>query len=595
MSLTRAVSMTHQTEILAWTLSYRLITIRPINRRHSGAKSNVPCLAESCGMIKYLLLILFVANHITCSLAWSWTTHQSPPDLASAPRVAEDVLLNSFDAELSQAGIDGLLSNKDVLQSYQQKPDCFQNAISLVKARCEESRMDEQERIQAAIGMTMCELATARHYLPPMECAAYVRAGHKASSPTPKGQARCVDALSRSAQFWSSYSGYLREIPQLCFTFRRWIDIDTAKDIYRNITEEKAFFVRFLIEREKASKTTQDLWGILAEEMRNMLEALRLASNGLKDTSDILTMTNFNSSQSLLMEVQSAIHEIEDRDRVNHEEIMTKFYSMLERVERDHSDHLLGFLPAIQSSITYELSTAFALIKDESLRNRDAAAHVERRMGLLESGLSALQNSLEQLTGVMDESSKLLEGSLMQARSASVIQGETMASMAHLMEGVHLLSQTTHAELASINRTASALKESLIQAPSSEWLKAVVVTMLQHFPGMPLLNFAMDSRTLQLVSRMVYVLWHGTRFFASLLVSAFILIGARGRPPFGPRAAPGDREAGAQAGATTWETDVKPPINRSTRPRTRLPRRSVRSRYSRIPDRLCRPSEDSWL
>ncbi|KAF8438835.1 hypothetical protein L210DRAFT_2229445 [Boletus edulis BED1] len=211
----------------------------------------------------------------------------------------------------------------------------------------------------------------------------------------------------------------------------------------------------------------------------------------------------------------------------------------------------------------------------------------------------------------MDESSKLLEGSLMQARSASVIQGETMASMAHLMEGVHLLSQTTHAELASINRTASALKESLIQAPSSEWLKAVVVTMLQHFPGlcvsiflrfpgtslrgigMPLLNFAMDSRTLQLVSRMVYVLWHGTRFFASLLVVTETAL--EGRPPFGPRAAPGDREAGAQAGATTWETDVKPPINRSTRPRTRLPRRSVRSRYSRIPDRLCRPSEDSWL
>ncbi|KAG6379855.1 hypothetical protein JVT61DRAFT_10415 [Boletus reticuloceps] len=204
-----------------------------------------------------------------------------------------------------------------------------------------------------------------------------------------------------------------------------------------------------------------------------------------------------------------------------------------------------------------------------------------------------------------------------------------MASMAHLMEAVHLLSQTTHAELASINRTASALKESLNQAPSSEWLKDVVVTLLQHFPGlcvsiflrfpgtslrgigMPLLNFAMDSRSLQLVSRMVYVLWHGTRFFVSLLVvtetaleyastdlfvqSAFILISARGRPPFGPRAVPGDREAGAQAGAATWETDVKPPINGSTRPRTRLPRRSVRSRYSRIPDRLCRPSEDSWL
>jgi hypothetical protein len=49
-----------------------------------------------------------------------------------------------------------------------------------------------------------------------------------------------VSALSRSAQFWSSYSGYLREIrepdhfyvmllmlpsAQLCFAFRRWMEI----------------------------------------------------------------------------------------------------------------------------------------------------------------------------------------------------------------------------------------------------------------------------------------------------------------------------------------------------------------------------------
>lgn len=83
----------------------------------------------------------------------------------------------------------------------------------------------------------------------------------------------------------------------------------------------------------------------------------------------------------------------------------------------------------------------------------------------------------------MDESSKLLEASLVQARSAQVIQDDMMVSMAHLVETVHLLSQTTHAEIASINRTAFALKESLNRAPSSEWLKAVLVSLLQHFPG----------------------------------------------------------------------------------------------------------------
>jgi hypothetical protein len=101
----------------------------------------------------------------------------------------------------------------------------------------------------------------------------------------------------------------------------------------------------------------------------------------------------------------------------------------------------------------------------------------------LSSRGDVLFQSLEQLVGVMDESSRLLEASLVQARSAQVIQGDTMGSMAHLVETVHLLTQTTHAEIVSINQTASALKESL-NHPGSEWLKAVLVSLLQHLPGL---------------------------------------------------------------------------------------------------------------
>lgn len=73
--------------------------------------------------------------------------------------------------------------------------------------------MDEQERIQAAISMTLCELATARHYAPPLECAAFSKGQQR--PPDSFAQSACVEALSRSAQFWSSYSGYLRELRKL--------------------------------------------------------------------------------------------------------------------------------------------------------------------------------------------------------------------------------------------------------------------------------------------------------------------------------------------------------------------------------------------
>ncbi|KAI5990736.1 hypothetical protein EDD15DRAFT_2278638 [Pisolithus albus] len=125
--------------------------------------------------------------------------------------------------ELSDPELDTLFSGKNVLGSYHRKADCFQDAMARVKTRCEESHMDEQERIQAAISMTLCELATARHYAPPMECAAFSKG--QQNHPSGHAQAACVEALSRSAQFWSSYSGYLRELPQLCFAFRRWLDV----------------------------------------------------------------------------------------------------------------------------------------------------------------------------------------------------------------------------------------------------------------------------------------------------------------------------------------------------------------------------------
>lgn len=65
-------------------------------------------------------------------------------DISQAER---DALFMNKGISKHTARITYLISPKDALQSYQRKPDCFQDAIALVKARCEESRMDEQERI----------------------------------------------------------------------------------------------------------------------------------------------------------------------------------------------------------------------------------------------------------------------------------------------------------------------------------------------------------------------------------------------------------------------------------------------------------------
>lgn len=113
-----------------------------------------------------------------------------------------------------------------------------------------------------SIVMTLCELSTAQHYSAPQECTRF-HPDNDMENVDNAVAAKCVEwlsddqhsywwqllmkhrALSRSAQHWSSFSGYMREIrsypiffhqnllshiflsyaAQLCTTFQRWHDV----------------------------------------------------------------------------------------------------------------------------------------------------------------------------------------------------------------------------------------------------------------------------------------------------------------------------------------------------------------------------------
>lgn len=148
--------------------------------------------------------------------------------------------------------------------------------------------------------MTLCELEIA-HLSPPMEC----RSVRRNPAATPAGRRHCVEwdlllllssltvltnsnfrALARSAQSWSSYSGYFREssgsrstrscdcatdcafsshvlclpTPKRYWYFWQRLHerhrnkctfTDIAKNTYQNITAEKLRLVQFLLRREQ--------------------------------------------------------------------------------------------------------------------------------------------------------------------------------------------------------------------------------------------------------------------------------------------------------------------------------------------------------
>lgn len=122
-----------------------------------------------------------------------------------------------------------------------------------------------------AIALTKCELATAR-LKTPLECEGIslqsaqggdgwkIPHADSETSDTDHSLAMCVEALSRSSQFWSTYSGYMREASQLCFTLNQAAEINFAKDVYRNITMEKQAILKLMKANAEsiASKSQKD-------------------------------------------------------------------------------------------------------------------------------------------------------------------------------------------------------------------------------------------------------------------------------------------------------------------------------------------------
>ncbi|KAK6971398.1 hypothetical protein R3P38DRAFT_2519010 [Favolaschia claudopus] len=117
--------------------------------------------------------------------------------------------------------------------------------------------------------MTICELATAEEQAP-LECRSVplkeasdcVRCDTLSMTFMPTLIDWVFRAIKSIPQAWTSYSGYLREIPQLCFAFRRWNDIDSARDIYRNATLEVTSFLHMMSSKEAAEKQARNAWEV---------------------------------------------------------------------------------------------------------------------------------------------------------------------------------------------------------------------------------------------------------------------------------------------------------------------------------------------
>lgn len=140
-------------------------------------------------------------------------------------------------------------------------------SVEALPASCES--MDEPTRMSTAARLTLCDLAAGGLSIP-YECR------------TDRIQA-CVEALARSPQHWSSYSGYLRDLLGVCQALNEQRHVHLARSLYTNASQAMLDLLHVL-QRNEGVRLEREQQGLVKQEevVTGLQDAEMALSRGLK-------------------------------------------------------------------------------------------------------------------------------------------------------------------------------------------------------------------------------------------------------------------------------------------------------------------------
>ncbi|KAL0958347.1 hypothetical protein HGRIS_000492 [Hohenbuehelia grisea] len=384
--------------------------------------------------------------------------------------------------------------------------------------------MSEEQRVRAAISMTLCELATAKHHAPPLECLAFsVEAPRFTDVDRSESQGVCVDALSRSAQFWSSYSGYLREIPQLCYAYRRWNDIDTAKNLYRNATIGSHEFLRLLLLREEKLHAALSGFEIPIKDII-----------GLRyDMAELASKMERSSKQSVSV-VQDAIRELNDalvsgmvdfqvREAEAYSHSMILVDTVVQRLNTQLSITLSGSLSSLSRTLEDRLTTEFERASLRSHEMEMMTNDLYSRWTSLGEGFSAVHQAVSLLSNTADSTLRTLENTTAQLQHLDSHHREAERAVAAITQSLVQLADVSQIEMAKINASAEAVRHGLQQQSELYHWKEALLWIARVILQMDPLSFEYFSH-LRLLRPALSILAYVVKTAAFSVMSALLFV-----------------------------------------------------------------------
>ncbi|KAH9924372.1 hypothetical protein B0H21DRAFT_797293 [Amylocystis lapponica] len=481
------------------------------------------------------------------------------------------------------------------LESYTRRPDCFRRAAGLIRTRCGELDIDEDERVRAAISMTLCELATAKHYSTPLECAAFLPDSDPPNGLAAEPLSSCVECFR-----FCLCDGLLGVPPRS----PRWNDIDTARDIYKNATVEKLALLRFLTDREKKLQGSQQESERLVQDMWSTLVDLRSSATVIESVSDMLESKMHRGLEQALDALQNAADAAYMRSEEQKLQTLFKIDSAIESVIERHAKSLDALLPPLENSLLSQLDSVFSLALNQHRGVLDAVDTTHAHLALIGSDFTAMHQTIAHLASTASEATAHLDAHISAADRAHARQLEASASADLLGDALANLADTVHMEMTRINGTAAAVRAGLLAGAHgpgewATWARAGAGWLLEFVlrvdPACAEWVFCLPVvRALGVCVRVVA--WVVQASMSSVMSVVFFVLSTKrwfagtreaACAPDGLRACSFSRRRDCEPTCPSVDLDVLPLVTPSGDTGRRRPR------TSRIPDRLCKP--DSLL
>ncbi|KAJ3735042.1 hypothetical protein DFJ43DRAFT_67545 [Lentinula guzmanii] len=346
--------------------------------------------------------------------------------------------------------------------------------------------------------MTLCELATAKHHAPPMECDVFSARLHEPSYKSgfseqqneefENSRGKCVNALSRSAQFWSSYSGYLREIPQLCFTFQRGNDIDNAKEIFRNISLNQDVFLQMVVDREHVNKAHAERWSAYFDDAADIANEISLLTQRIQAEASGAVEELQKHGIDTLGIVSRSLSEFRSQAENDHSNQVKEINSALAGLSERHSHDLQAIVPELEVIMRELITQLFETArKEQGAVLSELTTSVQDQWRVLYSEFSAMHEAISHLTASTTSTSLSITSHFRQT-TQDIHQAHALISNSanQLSDVLDRLAERTNEHMEVLNVKAEELKEKLLPPPTKEdhaWFSYESVTSERWWKG----------------------------------------------------------------------------------------------------------------